>query len=563
MGSPLVADTAPVPADGQRHSSTPFSAVSLTGRLRRGQATSLLAFVVLAEALFAAVGLRLAFVLPASFPLNDGGLFYTMARDIQDSGFLLPAETSYNGGLPFTYPPLGIYTVAAIDLAGPWSLLDVMRLFPLAVSVLSVFAFALLAHEVLRGRVLVASLATLFFALLPMSYVWVIMGGGVTRSVGQLFSLLALWQAVRLARRPSRKAVFALGAFAALTALAHPEAAWFVAYSTVFVLLALNRSRVGFRRFLAAGAFGIALAAPWLGLMVARHGFGVLHPFEDSGWPWYAGLVRLAHFDVTREPFFPLLGALALFGAIRMVVRGDWFLAGWVLLAHMVQPRAADQRAVVPIAMLAAVGIVELVALESLSKPSAANGSRSGIASTANEAKASIAALVAVPVVLFVAFTTLEAYRPLLSGIPASELQAMRLTAAKTPPDATFVVVTGDRWFGSDRTTEWFPAITHRQAANVVQGYEWTGSFSERMQRHEALQACATQGIDCVEMWARIAGTTFEFLYIAKRPFVVGGLLVDGTGPLQTFVRADPRYLVLYDGPGALVARRLSAPQLP
>jgi hypothetical protein len=553
----IVTERPAAPPAPREDTGTVVRAASRETARRRAWGILLLA----AQALGAATAMRLAFVLPSSFPLNDGGLFYAMARDLEASGFRLPAETSYNGGLPFAYPPLGIYLAAALDRLGPWSLIDVMRFLPMSLSVLAVGVFALLAGELFRPRHL-AWIAALWFALLPMAYVWVIMGGGVTRAVGQLFSLLALWQAVRLARTGGRRPVVGLGAFAGLTLLSHPEAAWFVAYSVPLVWLAFDRSRAGFFRFAMAGALGLAIAAPWLATVGARHGVDLLRPAADSGWPWYAGLVRLAHLDVTREPFFPLIGALALVGAYRTLLRGEWFLAAWVVLAHLAQARAADQRAVVPIALLAAVGVADLAALAAtaLRERLVADWDPRSLARPAGGAVAAAA----VPIALFTAFTTLEAYRPLLSGLPGAERTAMAVVAERTPRDASFAVVTGDRWFGSDRTTEWFPALTGRQAVNVVQGYEWTGEFAERIRRHDALQACTVQGSMCLELWAAVFDADFDYVYIAKRPFFAAGVLVDGTGALQAIVRNSPRYLVLYDGPGALIAKRLStSPQLP
>lgn len=540
--------------------SAPASFPPSPRRRRRVLGWTLLA----AEAFSAALALRLALVVPAGFPLNDGGLFYAMARDLQASSFRLPAETSYNGGLPFAYPPLGIYLAAALDWLGPWSLFSVMRFLPLVLSVAAVAAFFLLARELLRSRT-EAWLAALWFALLPMAYVWVIMGGGVTRSVGQLLSLLALWQGVRLARDGSARSLGAFGILGGLTFLAHPEAAWFLVYSTPLLWLAFDRSRRGLGRFALAAAIGVVVAAPWLGIVVARHGFDVMRPATDSGWPWYAGLLRLSHLDLTREAAFPLLGGLALIGAVRSIARREWLLPAWVLVAHLAQARAADQRAVVPLAMLAALGLAELVVLVPQWVAAAARQGTAAVVLANGRAKADHGlrlALVAVPLALFVAFATLEAYPPLLSGLSSSERAAMR-AAALAPPDATFVVVSGERWFGSDRITEWFPALSGRVALNVVQGHEWTGEFGARMARNEALQACAGQGVECLDRWSARSGTWFEYLFIAKRPFTVDGLSLDGTAALQSFVRTSPRYLVLYDGPGGLIARRLDAVNLP
>src|SRR3990172_6153987 len=67
-----------------------------------------LVFVSLATLL----GLFVRIVAPiqASFPLNDGALFYAMIRDIQQNNYALPAVTTYNfAGLPLAYPPLAFY----------------------------------------------------------------------------------------------------------------------------------------------------------------------------------------------------------------------------------------------------------------------------------------------------------------------------------------------------------------------------------------------------------------------------------------------------------------------
>lgn len=55
-------------------------------------------------------------VLGSEMPINDGGLFFAMARDIQAANFKLPLETSYNlAGIPFAYPPLALYIAAVGD----------------------------------------------------------------------------------------------------------------------------------------------------------------------------------------------------------------------------------------------------------------------------------------------------------------------------------------------------------------------------------------------------------------------------------------------------------------
>ncbi|HVB96437.1 MAG TPA: hypothetical protein VNG11_01765, partial [Chloroflexota bacterium] len=159
----------------------------------------------LAYALLVGLLVRLTFVAGQTFPLNDGGLFYAMIQDLQHNHFLLPAFTSYNGtGIPFTYPPLGFYVTGFLASLTHWQLLGLLRTIPLVVSVLSIVAFFWLARAMLpigRGPIY----ATFAFALLPMAFDWDIMGGGITRSFGLLFSILALREIYVVFHRPNRR----------------------------------------------------------------------------------------------------------------------------------------------------------------------------------------------------------------------------------------------------------------------------------------------------------------------------------------------------------------------
>lgn len=141
---------------------------------------------------------RLLYPLGSTFPLNDGGMFYTMVQDLVANGYRLPAYTSYNyAGIPFAYPPAAFYLAAF--LSRTWPLLDVLRVLPPLLSVLANPMFYLLARDVL-SRALgtdagqrAAWIATLAYALIPSSFQWQIMGGGLTRSLRYLAALTTLW----------------------------------------------------------------------------------------------------------------------------------------------------------------------------------------------------------------------------------------------------------------------------------------------------------------------------------------------------------------------------------
>jgi hypothetical protein len=56
-----------------------------------------IAFFSVAFASLMGIFVRFLPVFLSHFPLNDGGLFYTMAQDLLDHNFALPFYPSYNG----------------------------------------------------------------------------------------------------------------------------------------------------------------------------------------------------------------------------------------------------------------------------------------------------------------------------------------------------------------------------------------------------------------------------------------------------------------------------------
>src|SRR3954468_24754441 len=140
--------------------------------------------VALALAVALGIAVRAYHVLSQDFPLNDGGLFFAMVRDLQAAHYHLPAFTSYNdAGIPYGYSPLGFYLAGLLDDLTPLTLIDLFRWLPLTVSALTVVAFAWLARGLLSSRAAVV-VSVLAFSLVPRSFIWMLMGGGLTRSLG-------------------------------------------------------------------------------------------------------------------------------------------------------------------------------------------------------------------------------------------------------------------------------------------------------------------------------------------------------------------------------------------
>ncbi len=147
--------------------------------------------VLLLNAVLVGLLVRLSFVVASGFPLNDGGLFYAMSEDLWRAGYALPLHTSCNSaGIPYAYPPLAFYLAALLRDVLAVNLLDVLRFAPLLLKTLAIGSFILLARSLLPARVAVL-FAVYAFALFP-SFQWEIMGGGLARSLGLLFAIVAV-----------------------------------------------------------------------------------------------------------------------------------------------------------------------------------------------------------------------------------------------------------------------------------------------------------------------------------------------------------------------------------
>ena len=237
-------------------------------------------FRAVSLAVFAGLVVRALPPLIADFPLNDGGLFFTMTRDIQKAGYVLPATSSYNGlDIPFAYPPLAFYLAGgASDVLGI-ALIDLFRFLPFLLATLTIPVVYLLARELLSSH-FQALIATWAFALLPRTFAWLVVGGGLTRSLGLLFGLLTILEGVRYFKTRSRKHGIWMALLAALTALSHPEAALFAALSLILVLLAYDRTWRAVRGSLILAGLAAIVASPWWLTVIATHGPA---PFLSGG----------------------------------------------------------------------------------------------------------------------------------------------------------------------------------------------------------------------------------------------------------------------------------------
>jgi hypothetical protein len=503
---------------------------------------------------------RLSYVMAYDFPLNDGGLFFAMTRDLQAAGYGLPDATSYNGdAIPYAYPPLAFYVAAALNDAFGLSLTNIYRWTPLAANVAMLPAFFLLARRLLPTRFSAAA-AAMMLALLPRAFLWMIMGGGITRSFGFTFAVLAIW-ALTAAYQDRRWRYVALAAlFGALSLLSHLQMAWFVAFSAAILCLVYARDRFGFTSSLGAAALTAALASPWWVAVLAKHGPGPFLAAARSSDITDNPLVVFLRFGITSELLFPVIGALGLVGVLLVLSQRHVLLPLWLLASLTFDQRGFGTVAAIPLALLAGLA-VEHLWTHLRHDPTAPDGMH------AARVPAWLLPAVATAVIPYMALAAIVSGGRLLTAMSPDEREAVAWVAANTPPSSRVLVISDDRW-ASDRTSEWLPYLAARRSVATVQGYEWApgSQFASRLSRYKDVQACARKTTACLDAWSVDHGIGFDYVYVPKLSPRATGLA--GTrdeaccAALLQSLAGDARYAIVYDGGGAVVYARRGASEV-
>jgi hypothetical protein len=449
-------------------------------------------------------------------PINDGGMFYVMIADLRANHFLLPAFTSYNHlNIPFAYPPLSFYIAGLISSIGI-STFELLRWLPPLISTLSIFAFYWMASLMLASRSK-ASLATMVYALMPRLFSWYVMGGGLSRSFGVLFLLLACASTWALFTQCGPKYILLTALFGAGAILSHPETGLHTAAACALIWLFKGRSSRGVRDALLVTFGVILLTSPWWGTVLFQHDFAPFQSALGTGghnalfWlPWIT-------FDFAEERFATVLTVLGLIGFAVHCARRDWFLPLWVLMPFVVEPRSATAIAAIPLAALAGIGLSDLIipgiaALDSKSRNEAHEW-------TEYLSQGRVAKIV-LSYVLFFALIGAMIYDFSLTNYVVSrdDRAAMDWISNNTPADSRFVVITGRSDPLEDPVTEWFPAYSFRRSQNTIQGQEWLlgKNFMTFLGSLDQLQSCLNDAPSCVENWANLNHLDYDYLYIEK-----------------------------------------------
>lgn len=432
----------------------------------------------------------------AGFPVNDGGMFYAMIKDLKANHFVPPLYTTYNQlNIPFAYPPLALYIGALISSVFKVSEFEILRWLPAFVNMLTIPAFYFLAKEITNDK-LKSAIAAFVFAFTPHLLEWLSMGGGLTRSFGTLFMMLTALFSYRMFVLEHNKYILLTILVGSLTALSHTESTIFAIALPVLFWLFTSRSIRGVKQGLMVAIGVFALAGGWYGFIISRHG---LDPFlsasQTGGQTPLAFLLLFNIRNITAEPFIDLVGVIGILGMITLLSKKKYLIAAIYVMVYLIQPRSAHTIVNIPLAMAAGVFIVDTLLVQ-IKKPF-------------------VLIIVAAPI--FFANIFYHSYIVSLNNVSEEERAAFQWIQDNTPEDSHFLVLTGEPVPFCDSTSEWFPALTKRHNITTIQGREWvTGEgIAELLDLKIAYEKCLDKGLECLEDETGYLGKEADFIFIA------------------------------------------------
>jgi hypothetical protein len=447
--------------------------------------------------------LRLSFFIGSNFPLHDGGFFYVLLKDLVSNKFSLPEYSTYNNAnIPFIYPPLGLYITGIIEFITGADSLQIFRYIPLILSTLCILTAYLLSSQITKNK-WAAIASTTVYSLLPMGYGWLILGGGITRSFGAIFAILALYFVLQYFDSGARVDAIISSVCCGLTVLSHAEWAWFLFYS--LGLLVIYKISTKTKQIFARAIilfFGTSLVIlPWLLSIIFHHGISIIQPFLDNGFSKWIDITKFILLMWSNETLFPIITLLAIIGIFYLLKKRGWFVPIWLLIVFFLQGRAAEQKAVIPLAILAGAGGKYAFDYIETHYPRRIN--------------IRYVSLFVLGIYLYIIISSMLMTSSFIKPLSTQFITGVEWMKRETPSDATFMVITGEDWT-LDKYSEWIVALTGRESVSVVQGYEWLPGFSNRINRYNQMQYAYLDGMNTFINWIEQNNVNIDFLIFPK-----------------------------------------------
>lgn len=454
---------------------------------RRGPAGVALSAALLLAPLFLYMPIRFDYAPGAA------GLYTLISDTLRANHFVVGGSIPYYGpgGIPFAYPPIGFYLMAAVEQFGRVSAFDYVRYAPAVFSLLAMVLMAMIGRH-LSGSWAGALAAAVVAATSRVVMLVHLTAGGSIRGLAFAFALASILLFLLAQERKKWQWAVLAGLFAGLTVLTHFSYAEFLVLFYAAFLLWHAASKTAWRVSLLAGVTGIMLVLPWAVTVYRTYGMGVFAgAFGSHGNDYF--LTLLAHpklilpwLEDTMRPVLrePALAGLLLLGAITALVSRKGYLVLWLALV-LVFASESSRYVVAITAMLA--GLLVAGLYQSLS-------SRQTDAAVAVASPTRAGMFLA----LLLAFFYLQGWQAVTRTFPPVHMQQLSGLAETMrqvmPEQARYLSITGDD------DAEWLPYLAGRTPVIGTWGAEWLGTYPQQLDYVFSLNECLAQdSLSCVE----------------------------------------------------------------
>ena len=449
-------------------------------------------------------------------PMGYAGFYSLMAEQISGGGFRPPVLVSHYGpgGVPFAYPPVGLYLMAVVTRISGVTSLDYARFAGPIFTFLSLVPMYMLSRKVCQSRA-GAVVATLVLAASYRSYLFHGEAAGLVRALAFLFCLSGLYLFALTCAAPTIRGVIVTSALLALTVLTHLTYGLFFAVFATALVIGMPRWKpwwiAAFIAFL-----GLLLVLPWMSWVANRYGVEVF----AGAWQSHGTALPIA---VLQDPARSLLPRIQ--DSLRNLLR-DPTLTGLTILGLVSSLAAFDLRlpfAFVTTAIVISEGdrfiFVEVGMLAGLAAALVVQGLR---------AKVDDPQWVSLRVGLWLAllgvlvwrtgFRMITRFEPLIS---TDTLAMARFVDADVAEDVTFLSVM------TSEEAEWLPYLLDRDPSVSPWGAEWKGTYGAQLGLALELATCdESQSLECLNGVLRVLSPQPDLLITRADRVELGDALV-------------------------------------
>jgi hypothetical protein len=488
---------------------------------------------------FFGLSVRLFPLLKTNFPLVDGGMFYTMIKDLEGSHFALPVFTTYNHAkIPFAYPPLAFYIAGLANTITGISLLDIIKWLPVIISILTLPFFYYFARQILNSEPK-AALATLIFALTPNSYWWDIVGGGLTRSIGTLFFITTAISAYKMYRE--KKTAWVIGTIfsGAFVVLSH--LAWALQSVVVIALLWFfwGRNKRGITNSVIVALGVLLLTLPWWVTILRYHGietFFLAGQVTNPRWLFWTILFALSF---TGE-YTTVIAAFALIGLFIHLAKKEFFFPTWAIACLIADPRGGIPAAIFPFAILAMSAITDGIAPRLLDTKTNDEENSDSWTRSLNTQVGRLFFGFFIILFLYNAYNVSNTLS--YQALGKEELEAINWVKSNTNTTDQFLILDEQGNPLLSPFTEWFPALADRRSIATLQGTEWLGGdkhYNKQFPIITSLHQCLYKDVSCLHDLQDKMTDTYNYIIVSSGNSV----------PLLNSLESHSDYQLTYSSP--------------